>query len=112
MFLTAIKILKKPKDVTLLPGAAAVFELAVSEDDVPVKWLFNNSELEANEHYGMTSEKKAHQLVVRDVDASKEGEYTAVIGHLRCGARLAVDGKRPCDPTPPRKTLGTGEDRI
>ncbi|XP_019749859.1 titin-like [Hippocampus comes] len=93
-----IKILKKPKDVTSLPGAAAVFELAVSEDDVPVKWLFNNLELEANEHYGMTSEKKAHQLVVRDVDGSKEGEYTAAVGHLRCSARLAVDALRVTKP--------------
>ncbi|CAG5962721.1 unnamed protein product [Menidia menidia] len=86
-----IKILKKPKDVTSLLGATAIFEVGVSEDDVPVKWMFKNKELRTDEHYKLLSEKRTHKLVVQDVDGSKEGEYTAVIGHLKCSARLTVE---------------------
>ena len=90
---TAIRILKKPKDVTSLLGATAVFEVGVSEDDIPVKWMFNNKDLKANEHYKMLSEKKTHKLIVQDVDNSREGEYTVVVGHLQCSARLIVECK-------------------
>lgn len=93
MFPTAIKILKKPKDLTSLLGATAVFEVGISEDDIPVKWMFNNAELRPNEHYRMLSEKKTHKLIVQDVDDSKQGEYTAVVGHLQCSARLTVECK-------------------
>uniref|UniRef100_A0A3B5BB45 Ig-like domain-containing protein n=1 Tax=Stegastes partitus TaxID=144197 RepID=A0A3B5BB45_9TELE len=67
-----IKILKKPKDVTSLLGATAVFEVGISEDDIPVKWMFKNTELKPNEHYRILSEKKTHKLIVQDVDNSKE----------------------------------------
>lgn len=74
-------------------GATAVFELGISEDNVPVKWMFNNVELRPSEHYGMLSEKKTHKLIVQDVTNSKEGQYTAVVGHLQCSARLMVECK-------------------
>lgn len=93
VFPTAIKILKKPKDVTSLLGATAVFELGISEDDIPVKWMFNKVELKPNDHYRMLSEKKTHKLIVQDVDNSRQGEYTAVVGHLQCSARLHVECK-------------------
>lgn len=98
-FLTAIKILKKPKDVTSLLGATAVFEVGISEDNVPVRWMFNNAELKPSESYTMLSDKKNHRLMVQDVDHSKQGEYTALVGHLQCSARLLVEceclGRRP-----------------
>lgn len=93
MFATAIKILKKPKDVTSLLSATATFEVGISEDDIPVKWMFNNVELRPSEHYRMLSEKKSHKLVVQGVDDSKQGEYTAVVGHLQCSACLTVECK-------------------
>uniref|UniRef100_A0A3P8SV35 Ig-like domain-containing protein n=1 Tax=Amphiprion percula TaxID=161767 RepID=A0A3P8SV35_AMPPE len=93
-----IKILKKPKDVTSLLGATAVFEVGLSEDDIPVKWMFKNTELRPNEHYRILSEKKTHKLIVQDVDNSKEGEYTAIVGHLQCSARLLVECKLPEPP--------------
>lgn len=90
-FSTAIKILKRPKDVTALSGATVVFEVGISEDDIPVKWMFNNTELQSDEHYNILSEKKNHKLIVHDADDSKQGEYTAVIGHLQCSAHLTVE---------------------
>lgn len=72
-------------------GATASFEVGISEDDIPVKWMFNNAELKPSEHYSMLSEKKTHKLIVQDVDNSKEGVYTAVVGHLQCNARLTVE---------------------
>ncbi|KAM4608731.1 titin-like [Polymixia lowei] len=93
-----IKILKKPKDVTSLLGATVTFEVGLSEDNIPVKWMFNNVELKPNEHYKMFSEKKTHQLIVQDVDSSHEGEYMAVAGHLHCSARLTVEALRVTKP--------------
>ncbi|XP_078142269.1 titin-like [Centroberyx gerrardi] len=93
-----IKILKKPKDVTSLLGATATFEVGISEEDIPVKWMFNNVELKSNERYRIVSEKKTHKLIVQDVDSSKEGEYTAVVGHLQCSARLNVETLRVTKP--------------
>ena len=93
MFSAAIKILKKPKDVTSLLGASAVFEVGLSEEDIPVKWMFNGAELTPSEHYRIVSEKKSHKLFIQDVDTSKQGEYIAVVGHLQCGARLTVECK-------------------
>lgn len=91
--LPALKILKKPKDVISLLGATAMFEVGISEDNIPVKWMFKNTELKSNEHYTILSEKRTHKLVIQDVDSSKEGEYTAVIGHLHCSAHLTVECK-------------------
>lgn len=85
--------MKKPKDFTSLLGASATFEMGISEENIPVKWMFNNKELKPNDHYRMISEKKTHKLIVQDVNTSKEGEYTAVVGHLRCSARLIVECK-------------------
>ncbi|RVE61151.1 hypothetical protein OJAV_G00167850 [Oryzias javanicus] len=93
-----IKILKKPKDVTSLLGATAVFEVGISEDNVPVKWKFKNMELKPSEHYMMLSEKRNHKLIIQNVDNSKEGEYTAVVGHLQCSAHLVVESLRVTRP--------------
>ncbi|KAK5889758.1 hypothetical protein CesoFtcFv8_013346 [Champsocephalus esox] len=93
-----IKILKKPKDVTSLLGATAVFELSLSEDDIPVKWMFNGVELKTSDSYRMLSEKKTHKLMVQDVDNRKQGEYSAVVGHLHCSARLMVESLRVTKP--------------
>lgn len=90
---TAIKIIKKPKDVTSLLGTAAVFEVVISEDNIPVRWMFNNTELKTSDYYKMVSEKKSHKLMVQVVDKSKEGEYTAVVGHLQTSASLTVEGQ-------------------
>lgn len=79
--------------MTLLLGATAVFEIGISEDNVPVKWMFNNEELTSNEHYTIISEKKTHKLIIQDVDKSKEGEYTAVVAHLQSSAHLFVECK-------------------
>lgn len=89
----AIKILKKPKDVTSLLGTAAVFEVVISEDNIPVRWMFNGVELKTGDDHNMISEKKIHKLVVKNVNKSKEGEYTAVVGHLQTSARLTVEGQ-------------------
>lgn len=79
--------------MTSLLGATAVFEVGISEDNIPVKWMFNNTELRQDENYRMLSEKKTHKLMVQDVDSSKEGEYTVVVGHLHCSAHLFVECK-------------------
>lgn len=89
---TAIKIIKKPKDVTSLLGTAAVFEVVLSEDNIPVTWMFNNMELKTSDDYRLISEKKTHKLIVQNVDKSKEGEYTAMVGHLQISACLTVEG--------------------
>lgn len=91
--LSAIKILKKLKDVTSLVGGTVSFEMGLSEDDIPVQWMLNNVQLEANKHYSMLSEKKSHKLIIQDVDTSKEGEYTALAGHLHSSGHLTVEGK-------------------
>lgn len=79
--------------MTSLLGATAVFEVGISEDNIPVIWLFNNVELKPNEHCTILSEKKSHKLIIQDVDKSKEGEYTAVVAHLQCSAHLSVECK-------------------
>ena len=88
-----IKILKKLKDVTSLLGVTVTFEMGLSEDDIPVQWMFNNVQLEANEHYRMLSEKKSHKLIIQVMDTRQEGEYTAVAGHLHSSAHLTLEGK-------------------
>lgn len=70
-----------------------MFEVGISEDNIPVKWMFNNVELKSSEHYTILSEKRTHKLMVRDVDNNKQGEYTAVVGHLQCSAHLIVECK-------------------
>ncbi|KAJ3592471.1 hypothetical protein NHX12_007598 [Muraenolepis orangiensis] len=93
-----IKILKKLKDVTCLLGGTVTFEMGLSEDDIPVRWMSNNVQLEANQHYRMLSEKKNHKLIIQDVDTSMEGEYTALAGHLHSSAQLFVEALRVTKP--------------
>uniref|UniRef100_H3CBC6 Ig-like domain-containing protein n=2 Tax=Tetraodon nigroviridis TaxID=99883 RepID=H3CBC6_TETNG len=94
----AIKIIKKPKDVTTLLGTSAVLEVVISEDNIPVRWMFNRVELKISDDYKMVSEKKSHKLIVQNVDKSKEGEYTAVVGHLQTSACLTVEALRVTRP--------------
>lgn len=79
--------------MTSLLGATAAFEVGLSEENIPVSWMFNNTELRPSQSCRMLSEKKTHKLLVQDVDASKQGEYTAVVGPLRSSARLTVEGE-------------------
>lgn len=104
-----IKILKRPKDVTALSGATVVFEVGISEDDIPVKWMFSDTELGSDEHYSILSEKKSHKLIIHDVDDSKRGEYTAVVGHLQCSAHLVVESLRV---TRPMKSVEVPETQV
>ena len=88
----AIKIVKKIKDVTSLMDNTASFEMSLSHDNIPVKWLFRGVELKSSDKCKILSERKAHKLILQNVDSSNAGEYTAVVGHLRCSAVLTVEG--------------------
>ncbi|RXN00523.1 Titin [Acipenser ruthenus] len=89
-----IKIVKKPKDVTSLVDTTASFELSLSHDNVPVTWMFNNKEVKASDKFKMMSERKAHKLIIQNVTPEDAGEYTALVGHLECKARLCVEALR------------------
>lgn len=67
-------------------------EVVISEDNIPVRWMFNRVDLKTSDDYKMVSEKKSHKLIVQNVDKSKEGEYTAMVGHLQISACLTVEG--------------------
>lgn len=85
--------MKKPKDMTILLNSTASFELSVSHDNVPVKWMFKNQELQPSANIQILSERKAHKLVIANVEESMAGEYTAVVGHVQCSAVLHVECK-------------------
>lgn len=89
----AIKIIKKIKDVTSLSDGTASFELSLSHDNIPVKWMFQGAELKSSDNCKILSERKAHKLILQNVDGSAAGEYTAMVGHLQCSAALTVEGK-------------------
>ncbi|KPP59349.1 titin a-like, partial [Scleropages formosus] len=83
-----IKIVKKPKDVTSLEDSTASFELSLSHDNIPVTWMFNSVELKPSENCKILSERKAHKLIIQNVNKHNAGEYTAIIGHLQCTLRI------------------------
>lgn len=85
--------MKKPKDVTSLLDATASFELSLSHDNIPVKWMFKNQELQPSSNIKILSERKAHKLVIQSVEDNMAGEYIAMFGHLHCSAHLHVEGK-------------------
>ncbi|MEQ2199249.1 hypothetical protein XENOCAPTIV_011164 [Xenoophorus captivus] len=87
-----IKIVKKIKDVKSLLEGTASFELSLSHDNVPVRWMFKGGELKSSEKCKILSERKAHKLILQNVDSSNAGEYMAVVGHLQCSAMLTVEG--------------------
>lgn len=74
----------------------ASFEMSLSHDDVPVKWLFKGAELKPSDKCKILRERKAHKLILQNVDGSNAGEYTAVVGHLQCSATLTVEGQYQC----------------
>lgn len=88
----AIKIVKKIKDVTSLLDGTASFELSLSHDNIPVRWMLNGVELKSSDKCKILSERKAHKLILQNVDGSAAGEYTATVGHLQCSAVLTVEG--------------------
>lgn len=79
--------------MTALENTPATFELSVSHDTVPVKWLFKNVELKPSDKHQIVSERKVHKLVFKNVTAEDAGEYTAVVGQLECKAKLFVESK-------------------
>lgn len=88
----AIKIIKKIKDATSLLDGTVSFEMSLSHDDIPVRWMFKGTELKPSDKCKILSERKAHKLVLQNVDSNNAGEYSAVIGHLQCSATLTVEG--------------------
>uniref|UniRef100_H3DPY6 Ig-like domain-containing protein n=1 Tax=Tetraodon nigroviridis TaxID=99883 RepID=H3DPY6_TETNG len=86
-----IKIIKKTKDVTTLMDGTASFEMSLSHDDVPVKWMFKGAELKPSDRCKILRERRAHKLILQNVNSSNAGEYTAVVGHLQCSATLTVE---------------------
>lgn len=88
----AIKIIKKTKDVTSLLNGTASFEMSLSHDNIPVRWMFKGVELKSSNKCNILSERKAHKLILQNVDESDAGEYTAMIGHLQCSSTLTVEG--------------------
>lgn len=68
------------------------FEMSLSHDDIPVRWMFKGAELKPSDKCKILSERKAHKLVLQNVDSNNAGEYSAVIGHLQCSATLTVEG--------------------
>lgn len=89
---SAIKIIKKIKDVTSLLDGTASFEMSLSHDDIPVRWMFKGAELKSSDKCKILSERKAHKLILQNVESSDAGEYAAVVGHLQCSATLTVEG--------------------
>uniref|UniRef100_A0A4W4EDX4 Ig-like domain-containing protein n=1 Tax=Electrophorus electricus TaxID=8005 RepID=A0A4W4EDX4_ELEEL len=89
----SIKIVKKPKDVTALLGATVSFELSLSHDDIPVKWMYNNQELVPSSNIKILSERKAHKIIIQRVEDDTAGEYIAVFGYLQCSAHLHIECK-------------------
>lgn len=71
----------------------ASFEMSLSHDDVPVKWMFKGAELKPSDRCKILRERKAHKLILQNVDSSNAGEYTAVAGHLQSSATLTVEGQ-------------------
>ncbi|MCI4378776.1 hypothetical protein PGIGA_G00219550 [Pangasianodon gigas] len=104
-----IKIVKKPKDVTSLLNSTASFELSVSHDNVPIKWMFKNQELQPSANIQILSERKAHKLVISNVEENMEGEYTAIVGHVQCSAFLHVESLRV---TKPMKNIEIPETQV
>lgn len=89
---SAIKIVKKIKDVTSLLDGTASFEMSLSHDNIPVRWMFKGVELKPSEKCKILSERKAHKLILQNVDSNSAGEYTTVVGHLQSSAVLTVEG--------------------
>ncbi|KAL7385130.1 hypothetical protein ABVT39_016267 [Epinephelus coioides] len=93
-----IKIVKKIKDVKSLLEGTASFELSLSHDNIPVRWMFKGVELKPSDKCKILSERKAHKLILQNVDSSNAGEYTAMVGHLQCSASLSVEALRVTKP--------------
>lgn len=89
----AVKIIKKPKDVTALENATVTFEVSVSHDTVPVKWFHKNVEIKPSDKHRLVSERKVHKLMLQNISPSDAGEYTAMVGQLECKAKLFVESK-------------------
>lgn len=92
-FPQAVKIIKKPKDVTALENAVVSFELSVSHDTVPVRWFHKNVELKQSDKYKMISQRKVHKLMLHNISPADAGEYTALVGQIECKAKLFVESK-------------------
>lgn len=93
LFPQAVKIIKKPKDVTALENAVVSFELSVSHDTVPVRWFHKNVELKQSDKYKMISQRKVHKLMLHNISPADAGEYTALVGQIECKAKLFVESK-------------------
>ncbi|KAM7407986.1 hypothetical protein PAMA_003631 [Pampus argenteus] len=104
-----IKIVKKIKDVTSLLDGTASFEMSLSHDNIPVKWIYKGVELKSSEKCKILSERKAHKLILQNVDSSNAGEYSAVVGHLQCSATLTVEALQV---TKPLKSVQVPETQV
>lgn len=89
----AVKIIKKPKDVTALENAVVSFELSVSHDTVPVRWFHKNVELKPSDKCKIISQRKVHKLMLHNISSDDAGEYTALVGQIECKAKLFVECK-------------------
>lgn len=69
--------------------------MSLSHDGIPVRWMFKGAELKSSDKCKILSERKAHKLILQNVEGGSAGEYSAVVGHLQCSATLTVEGTGP-----------------
>lgn len=91
-----------------MEGEKAEFTCSVSKETFEVKWLKDDTELQAGEKYQMVSDGKKRMLVIKNCEPKDEGSYVVMIGTTRAPADLTVLGKsRPLSQTPCRDRVRT-----
>lgn len=90
----AAEFISRPQSQEVVEGEKAEFTCSVSKETYEVKWLKDNTELEAGDKYHMVSDGKKRILVVQNCELKDEGGYVVMIGSTRASASLTVRGKR------------------
>lgn len=77
----------------MVEGQKAEFTCSVSKETYEVKWLKDDTELEAGDKYQMVSDGKKRTLLIKNCELQDEGGYVVMIGATRASAELTVRGK-------------------
>lgn len=79
------------KDITIVKGEKASFEVELTKGDALVRWFKNNQEIQFTDHVKLSIDGKRQRLDICNSELEDAGIYSCEVGTQTSSASLTVE---------------------